>query len=196
MFTGIITDIGIVETVEHNGKDTRLVISTGYDVLLIKIGASVACNGTCLTVMSKKKNLLVFDASYETLKKTAIGTWKKGARVNLEQAMKMGEEFGGHIVTGHIDGVGKIISRKPAGKSADFLISFPAKLKKFIAAKGSVVLNGVSLTVNEVQGNEFRVTIIPHTLKHTVFCDLQPGEAVSIEVDILARYVARILEVK
>jgi len=196
MFTGIITDIGIVERIEHSAKDAQLAISTGYDVSQIAIGASVACSGACLTVTEKKKNLLVFDASYETLEKTAIAAWEKGTRVNLEKSMKAGDEFGGHIVTGHVDGVGKIISRETAGESADFVISFPTELKKFIAAKGSVVLNGTSLTVNDITDNELRITIIPHTLQNTTFGTAKPGDMVNIEVDILARYVARMLEVK
>jgi len=196
MFTGIITNIGIVESLERKEKDLRLTLSAGYDTANIAIGASIMCNGACLTVIEKGKNLLKFDVSYETLDKTTLGAWQVGTKVNLEQSMKADGEFGGHIVTGHVDGVAKITSRTAAGESADFRVAFPPELKKFIAAKGSVTLNGVALTVNEVEGDELRVTIIPHTLVETNLGDLQPGDELNIEVDIIARYVARMLEVK
>lgn len=198
MFTGIITDIGEVTELSRNG-DTRMAIRTAYDTSTIEFGASIACSGVCLTVVDKGENWFSVDISAETLSCTVLGDWKAGTRVNLERALKVGEELGGHLVTGHVDGVGEVISVEAEGDSKKFTFTAPQDLKSFIAAKGSVTINGASLTVNEVTDENdrtlFCINIIPHTQEKTTFSDLAAGDAVNIEIDILARYVARMRDV-
>lgn len=196
MFTGIVTDIGRVRSREERG-DVRFVIVTSYDSESIDMGASISCAGACLTVVAKGHdeggNWFAVDVSGETLSKTNLGDWKEDTPVNLERALRMGDELGGHFVLGHVDGVGKIVSRKPEGDSTRFVFEAPVDLAKYIAPKGSVVIDGVSLTVNEVEGNRFGVNIIPHTAEMTTFGRRQVGDRVNLEVDALARYVARLL---
>jgi riboflavin synthase len=199
MFTGIISDIGRVRRVMP-GSDVRLDIETIYDPAGIALGASIACSGVCLTVIEKgtdaARHWFAVEVSPETLSLTTLANWTAGTAVNLERAMKVGDEFGGHIVSGHVDGVGEIVSAKPVGDkwgSTEFVFGAPAKLMRYIAAKGSITLNGVSLTVNKVAGDSFAVNVIPHTLKATTFGQAQPGDPVNIEIDMLARYVARAL---
>jgi riboflavin synthase len=196
MFTGLVSDVGKVRSVEKRG-DTHFVIATHYDVSEIGMGASIACAGVCLTVTDKgtaKDRWFAVTASGETLSKTTLGRWKKGTAVNLERPLRVGDEFGGHIVTGHIDGVAELASRKPEGESVRMVFKLPKKLARFIAEKGSVALDGVSLTVNTVKGRSFGVNIIPHTAKVTTFGRLKPGDKVNVEVDLMARYLARLGE--
>jgi riboflavin synthase len=194
MFTGIITDIGTISAIEERG-DLRVTVATGYDTAGIAIGASVACSGVCLTVVAKAPNSLSFDVSAETRRRTAAGMWRHGARLNLERALKVGDELGGHIVTGHVDAVGQIISIRPEGGSKRFLFRMPAGIAPYVAPKGSICLNGVSLTVNEVMdhadGHDFTVNIIPHTAEWTTFGSASAGDEVNIEIDVLARYLFR-----
>ncbi|MEI9993475.1 MAG: riboflavin synthase [Rhizomicrobium sp.] len=195
MFTGIVTDIGRVRHVEKRG-DTHIVIGTNYDVAGIEMGASIACSGVCLTVVDKgtaKDRWFAATASGETLSKTTLGRWKAGDSINLERPMRVGDEFGGHIVSGHVDGVAEVKSVTPEGESTRIVFEAPAALARFVAAKGSVALDGVSLTVNEVDGTRFGVNIIPHTQKVTTFGKLKPGMKVNLEIDLLARYVARLV---
>ena len=191
MFTGIVTDIGRVRKIEKRG-DTHIVIGTKLKLSDVAIGASIACAGACLTVVEKGKDWFAVTASAETLSKTNIGGWKKDTGVNLERPMRMGDEFGGHIVTGHIDGTAEIKSIKKEGESIRMTFAAPAKLAKYIAAKGSVALDGVSLTVNEVKGSTFGVNLIPHTLSATTFGTRKVGDKVNLEIDLLARYVERL----
>ena len=193
MFTGIVTDLGTVKKIEQRG-DTRVEIETAYDTSGIDIGASIACSGPCLTVVDKGPGWFAVEASAETLARTSLGGWKTGTRVNLERAMRVGEELGGHIVSGHVDGVAAILDTTPEGDSVRFRFEAPEELKKYIASKGSVAIDGVSLTVNEVDGAIFGVNIISHTRQHTTFGSLDAGDRVNIEVDMLARYVARLVE--
>jgi riboflavin synthase len=195
MFTGIITGLGEVRRIEKRG-DTRFEIACGYDTPSIAIGASIACNGCCLTVVETggRPNWFAAEASAETLSKTTLGSWREGARVNLERALKLGDELGGHMVSGHVDGVAAIVAVTPDGGSQRFVFEVPRDLARFIAPKGSVALDGTSLTVNEVDGQRFGVNIIPHTLKVTTWAALKPGDAVNVEIDMLARYVARLQE--
>jgi len=197
MFTGIITDVGEVIAREDRG-DTRFIIACGYDAGTIDIGASICCSGACLTVIDKGydngRTWFAIDASAETLDKTNLGDWGRGTLINLERSLKIGDELGGHIVTGHVDAVGEIVSRTAEGDSYRFVFRTPDTISHFIAQKGSVTLNGVSLTVNEVEGLEFGVNLIPHTLEVTTLGKAQPGDRINIEIDILARYVARMVE--
>ena len=193
MFTGIITDIGRVLDVVKRG-DTRMRIATAFDVQSIDIGASIACSGACLTVVSKGDDWFAVDASAETLACTSLGSWGTGTRVNLERALKVGDELGGHIVTGHVDGVAKVVERRPEGESVRLVFEVPKALARFIASKGAVALDGVSLTVNEVSGQRFGVNLIPHTQKMTTFGSTSVGATVNVEIDVLARYVARLSE--
>ena len=196
MFTGIVTDVGTVRHIEKRG-DTHIVIATNYDVSSIGIGASIACSGACLTVVDKgssKDRWFAVTASGETLSKTNLGGWKVGDPVNLERPMHVGDELGGHIVTGHVDGVAEIVRMTPEGESMRVLFDAPKPLARFIAPKGSVALDGVSLTVNEVDGTRFGVNLIPHTLKVTTFGRAKPGSRVNLEIDLLARYVARLVK--
>jgi riboflavin synthase len=196
MFTGIVTDVGQVRHIEKRG-DTHVVIGTNYDVSAIDIGASIACAGACLTVVDKgtaKDRWFAVTASAETLSKTTLGNWKAGDPVNLERPMRVGDELGGHIVTGHVDGVATVVEMKPEGESTRLTFEAPAALARFIASKGSVALDGVSLTVNDVDGARFGVNIIPHTFKVTTFGRVKPGMNVNLEVDLMARYVARLVK--
>ena len=195
MFTGIVTDIGTIRASEQRG-DLRLVIGCGYAMDSVAIGASIACSGCCLTVVEKGADWFAVDASAETLSKTAPGMWDAGRRLNLERALKVGDELGGHIVTGHVDGVGEVTSIDPRGGSHMLSIRVEPDLGMFIAEKGSITVDGVSLTVNAVVDNlegctHFTVNIIPHTWDVTTFADLAEGQAVNIEIDTLARYLQR-----
>ena len=198
MFTGIITDVGTVRAIDKRG-DTRMVIATHYDTASIEIGASIACSGACLTVVDVGEDWFAVDVSAETLSRTSLGGWRPGSPVNLERALKVGDELGGHIVTGHVDGLGDVVSIISEGDSRRFTFAIPKALAPYLAAKGSVAINGVSLTVNEVEDNAdgaatFGINIIPHTQEHTTFGSAKVGERVNIEIDILARYVARLNE--
>lgn len=198
MFTGIITDIGTIEAVEQRG-DTRFTISCGYDAAGIALGASIACSGCCLTVVSVEPrseggSAFTVDVSAESLSKTTLGTWKAGTFINLERALKAGDELGGHIVSGHADGVAEIIGIRDEGDSRRFTFRAPDELARFIAPKGSVCLDGTSLTVNEVNGSEFGVNLIPHTLEVTTWGKAKVADHVNLEIDMLARYVARLNE--
>ena len=198
MFTGIITDIGTIERVEQAG-DVRVIVRTGYDMATVDLGASIACSGVCLTVVDKghdvRGNWFAADVSHETISRSAQGQWVAGRRLNLERAMKLGDELGGHIVTGHVDGVGEVVGVCADGDSKRIGISIGDALAPFLAAKGSVTVDGVSLTVNQVTdqaaGAHFSVNIIPHTQSVTTLGGLAPGHAVNIEIDVLARYLAR-----
>ena len=195
MFTGIISAVGRVREVTPlgAGQDMRLVIEGAWAEPPI-IGASIACSGCCLTAVALGADWFAVEASAETLGKTILGSWQPGTRVNLERALRVGDELGGHIVSGHVDGLGTVLSRMPENGSTRFRVRVPAPLHRYIARKGSVAINGISLTVNEVEGAEFGVNIIPHTLANTDLADLQPGAKVNIEIDTLARYVARLNE--
>lgn len=195
MFTGIITDTGEVRAIEKRG-DTHIVIATHYDVATVAIGASIACSGVCLTVVAKgnsEDRWFSVTASGETLSKTTVGSWKSGDPVNLERPLRLGDELGGHIVAGHVDGVAELVQLKSEGESLRMLIDAPEDLARFIAPKGSVALDGVSLTVNEVEGTRFGVNIIPHTAKVTSLGRLKRGARVNLEADLLGRYVARLV---
>lgn len=196
MFTGIITDIGEVLALDPKG-DLRARIATRYDVETIDIGASIACDGVCLTVVAtgrEPRGWFDVDASAETLSKTTLGGWQVGRRLNLERALRVGDELGGHIVSGHVDGVAGIVAMHDEGASTRLTFRAPEALAGFIAPKGSVALNGTSLTVNEVAGAEFGVNIIPHTRAVTTWGQARVGDPVNIEIDTLARYVARLRE--
>ena len=196
MFTGIVTDVGKVRHIEKRG-DTHLAISTAYDVSQIDMGASIACSGICMTVVDKgsaQDRWFAVTASGETLSKTNLAQWKVGDPVNLERPMRVGDEFGGHIVTGHVDAVAEIIRVAPEGESTRMTFEVPAILARFVAPKGSVALDGVSLTVNDVDGARFGVNIIPHTFKVTTFGRAKPGTKVNFEIDLLARYVSRLVK--
>lgn len=196
MFTGIVTDVGQLKHIEKRG-DTHLVIATHYDVSQIDIGASIACSGACMTVVDKGGSTdrwFAVTASTETLSKTTMEKWKVGDAINLERPMRVGDELGGHIVTGHVDGIAEIVSMKPEGESTRVVLQAPVALSRFIAPKGSIALDGVSLTVNEVDGTRFGVNIIPHTSKVTTFGRQKPGTKVNLEVDLMARYVARLVK--
>ncbi|MBN9491101.1 MAG: riboflavin synthase [Alphaproteobacteria bacterium] len=196
MFTGIVTDIGEIVSVTPGGSagDRRFVVRTRHDMKPIAIGASIACSGCCLTVVEKGADRFTVEASGETLDKTHLGDWKAGARINLELSLKLGDELGGHLVYGHVDGIGRVISTTPEGGSVRFVFEAPPALARFVAAKGSVAVDGVSLTVNEVDGNRFGVNIISHTQAVTTLGQAKAGQRVNLEVDMLARYVARLLE--
>ena len=191
MFTGIITDVGSVRSV-HKAGDLRIEIETLYDITTIDIGASIACNGVCLTVVEKNEKSFFVDVSAESVSLTNAGDWSKGSLVNLERALKIGDELGGHIVAGHVDGLAKIIMIHDEGDSTRVKLRAPDSLARFIAPKGSVALNGTSLTVNEVDGTEFGVNFIPHTKAVATWGDAVVGDRVNLEIDTLARYVARL----
>ena len=196
MFTGIVTDIGEVRAARHGNGGLVLTIATAYDTAAIALGASVGCSGVCLTVVAKEPGLFTVEVSAETLACSTLGGWRKRTRVNLEQAMRLGDEMGGHLVLGHVDGVAKIIDRRPDGESVRFTFEAPADLAPYIAPKGSVALDGTSLTVNEVEGRMFGVNIIPHTLSHTTIGEAEPGTKMNLEIDLIARYVARLLDAR
>jgi len=196
MFTGIVTDVGTVRSAEQRG-DLRLQIATGYDLDTVELGASIACSGVCLTVVDKGGDWFAVDVSGETLSRTARGLWNEGARINLERSLRMGDELGGHIVTGHVDAIGEVIEALPEGDSVRILVDVPRELGAMIAPKGSIALDGVSLTVNEVgdsaDGTRFSVNLIPHTMRETTLADTQLGRQLNVEVDVLARYIQRML---
>lgn len=195
MFTGIITDVGTIESIEQRG-DLRVRIACGYDMDSVDLGASIACSGVCLTVVDKAPGWFSVDISAESVARTAPGLWTAGARLNLERAMKLGDELGGHIVTGHVDGVGTVADVAPVGDSRRVTVVAPAALAPYLAPKGSITLDGVSLTVNEVDdapdgSARFTLNLIPHTWSVTTLGDLAPGRGVNLEIDVLARYLAR-----
>jgi riboflavin synthase len=192
MFTGIITDLGRVRAVIPGG-DTRFEIATRYDTRTIDRGASIACSGVCLTVVETGADWFAVQVSAETLSRTTLSRWREGTRVNLERALRVGDELGGHIVSGHVDAVAEIVERRPEGDSLRLAFAVPAAFAPAVAPKGSVALDGVSLTVNEVDGRRFGVNIIPHTQAATTFGRAAVGDRVNLEIDMLARYVARLL---
>ena len=205
MFTGIITDIGRVRAVQTTGEDAgnpdgegrRFEIETRFDVDDIDIGASIAHAGACMTVVDKGQDgdlgWYAIEVSAESLSKTTLGSWREGTQMNLERAMRLGDELGGHLVGGHVDGVGEVVARAPEGDSVRFTFRAPDDLAKYLAPKGSVTIDGVSLTVNEVEGAAFGINVIPHTQEVTTIGALQPGDKVNLEIDMLARYVARLM---
>ena len=200
MFTGIITDLGTVRSAEQRG-DLRLTIGCGYDLAGVDLGASIACSGTCLTVVDKGADWFAVDVSAETISRTAAGLWRDGARLNLERALRLGDELGGHLVTGHVDGVGTVVGTCPEGASVQIGISAAPELGPYIAVKGSITLDGVSLTVNEVRDADdgtthFAVNIIPHTGQHTTLGAVEPGRQLNLEIDILARYLKRMTDAR
>lgn len=191
MFTGIVTDIGRVRDVRATQRDRRYEIETAWDTASIDLGASISHAGCCLTVVEKGPGWFAVEVSNETLSKTSLGAWKAGDGVNLERAAKLGDEMGGHVVSGHVDGLGKVISITPEGGSHRIEVEAPAPLHRYIAAKGSITVDGVSLTVNSVEGQVFSLNIIPHTWEATTLGRLKAGDPVNLEIDMLARYLAR-----
>ena len=193
MFTGIITDVGQIQAITQRG-DLRARIGTGYDTGRIDIGASIACDGVCLTAIALGADWFEVDVSAETMSKTNLYGWCAGKRVNLERALKVGDELGGHIVSGHVDGLAEVVGLRDEGDSTRVMLRAPDALARFIAPKGSVALNGTSLTVNEVDGCDFGINFIPHTKEVTTWGDVAIGDQVNLEIDTLARYVARLAE--
>jgi riboflavin synthase len=197
MFTGIVTDVGTVRNAEQRG-DLRLQIETGFDLNTVDLGASIACSGVCLTVVDKGQDWFAVDVSAETLSRTAKDLWREGAKLNLERSLRLGDELGGHIVTGHVDAVAQVVGVCPEGDSQRIGISVPRALGSMIAPKGSIALDGVALTVNDVRDAEdgsthFSINIIPHTAQHTTLGDIGAGRQLNVEVDVLARYIDRML---
>jgi riboflavin synthase len=195
MFTGIITDIGTVRSAEPRG-DLRLVIGCGYDMAGVDLGASIACSGVCLTVVDKGDDWFAVDVSAETQSRTPPGMWREGARLNLERPLRVGDELGGHFVTGHVDGMGDVTQVAPEGGSIRLVVQARAEIAPFVAEKGSIAIDGVSLTVNDVSdaasgGAEFGINVIPHTAAHTTLGRLATGDRVNLEIDVLARYLRR-----
>jgi riboflavin synthase len=193
MFTGIITDVGRVRRLRRTAGGLDIEIATSYDSAHIALGASIACSGVCLTVVALEDGAFATQASAETLSCSTLGDWAEGTPVNLERSLKVGDELGGHIVAGHVDGVAQLLERRPDGESVRFVIAAPADLMPYIASKGSVAVDGVSLTVNEVGAHSFGVNLIPYTLAHTGFGEARPGQRFNLEIDPIARYVARLL---
>jgi riboflavin synthase len=191
MFTGIVTDIGKLRAVRQTNRDLRFEVETAYDLATVPVGASVSHAGCCLTVVDKGDHWFAVEVSGETLDKTTLGDWAPGRRVNLERPTRVGEELGGHFVSGHVDAVGEVVSVEPDGGSHRLRIRAPKPLHRYIAQKGSIAVDGVSLTVNEVEGDVFGVNIIPHTWEATTLSALKPGSRVNLEIDMLARYAAR-----
>jgi riboflavin synthase len=191
MFTGIVTDVGRVRSVRETNRDRRLEIETGFDLATVDIGASISHAGCCLTVVAKGPDWFAVEVSGETLSLTTLADWTEGRRVNLERPAKVGDELGGHIVSGHVDGIGEVISVESEGGSHRVRIRAPRPLHRFIASKGSITVEGVSLTVNEVEDEVFGVNLIPHTWDVTTLGELKPGGRVNLEIDMLARYLAR-----
>ena len=196
MFTGIVTDVGTVRRAERRG-DLRLEIATGYDLATVDLGASIACSGVCLTVVDKGDGWFAVDVSAETVSRTAGEHWREGAKLNLERSLRLGDELGGHIVTGHVDAVATVVAASAEGDSTRLGVSVPSALAAMVAPKGSIALDGVALTVNEVRdaggATEFSVNIIPHTAQATTLGNVQAGQQLNVEVDVLARYIARML---
>ena len=200
MFTGIITDLGTVIAAEQRG-DLRLRIRTGYDLGTVALGASIACSGVCLTVVDKGDDWFAVDVSAETRSRTAADLWREGGRLNLERALRVGDELGGHIVTGHVDGLGEVIGLCAEGDSSRIGIRVPRKLAAAIAPKGSIALDGASLTVNDVRDAEdgsthFSINVIPHTAAQTTLGAIEPGRQLNVEIDVLARYIDRMIQVR
>jgi riboflavin synthase len=195
MFTGIVTDKGLVREIRAGG-DRRFVFATAYDTRAIDLGASIACSGACLTVVERETGWFAADVSAETLARTTLGSWSAGTPVNLERALKLGDELGGHLVTGHVDGVAELVERRVEGGSLRLVFAAPAALRGLIATKGSVALDGVSLTVNAVEDDTFSVLIIPHTLAVTTLGTLAQGDDMNLEIDTMARYAARLMEAR
>jgi len=196
MFTGIITDLGRVRRLRHGAGPAaglELTIATAFEANEIPLGASIACSGPCLTVVAVEPGAFTVQASAETLACSTMGEWAEGTPVNLERALRLGDELGGHLVSGHVDGVARFVDRRPEGDSVRFTIEVPESLMRYIAPKGSVALDGISLTVNEVAENRFGVNIIPYTLAHTSLGEAVPGQRMNLEIDTIARYVARLL---
>ena len=191
MFTGIVTDIGRVREVRETDRDRRYEIETAWNTAGIDLGASISHAGSCLTVTEKGADWFAVEVSNETLSKTTLGAWKTGDGVNLERAAKLGDEMGGHVVSGHVDGLGRVVSITPEGGSHRIEVEAPAPLHRYIAAKGSITVDGVSLTVNAVEGQVFSLNIIPHTWDMTTLGRLKVGDPVNLEIDMLARYLAR-----
>ncbi|HYG28589.1 MAG TPA: riboflavin synthase [Allosphingosinicella sp.] len=200
MFTGIVTDVGRVAAADRKG-DLRLRIACAYDPATISLGASIACSGVCLTVVDKGADWFAVDLSAETVSRTAPGIWTEGGRLNLERALRVGDELGGHIVTGHVDGIGEVVAVEPVGGSTRIRVAVGSGLAPYVAAKGSIALDGVSLTVNEVEptsegGTIFSVNLIPHTAAQTTFDRIEPARKVHVEIDIFARYLGRMMELR
>lgn len=191
MFTGIVTDVGRVRAVRETNRDRRFEIETAFDLSTVDLGASIAHAGCCLTVVEKGEGWFAVEVSGETLSKTTLDSWTEGAPVNLERAARLGDEMGGHIVSGHVDGVGEVVSVEPAGGSHHVRVRAPRPLHRYIAAKGSITVEGVSLTVNAVEDDVFDLNIIPHTWDVTTLGRLKAGSRVNLEIDMLARYLAR-----
>jgi riboflavin synthase len=201
MFTGIVTDVGEVIAVEERGEGLRrLTIACAYDPASIAIGASIACGGVCMTAVATGtqggRGTFSVDAAAETLRLTTVGRWRKGTRINLERSLKMGNELGGHLVSGHIDGLADLVTREDLTEMARLTLRVPKPLARFIAQKGSAALDGVSLTVNDVTDDTFSVLIIPHTLSVTTLGALRHGDSINLEVDVMARYAARLMETR
>ena len=201
MFTGIVTDLGEVRSVEPRaGNLQHITIFSRYPSAEIVQGASIACSGVCLTVVGAGEDSgrawFAVDAADETLRVTTVGRWRQGSKVNLERSLKLGDELGGHLVAGHVDGIGTVYAREDMPEMARFVLRVPASLARFIAPKGSITLDGVSLTINTVEGDTFSVLVIPHTLRETTFGVLRKGDDVNLEVDTMARYAARLMEMK
>ena len=198
MFTGLVSDVGEIVSIEARGALTRLRIACGYDAASIALGASIACSGPCLTATDIEaegsRTIFAVDAAAETLSVTTVGTWAVGRRINLERSLRLGDELGGHIVTGHVDGLARLDLREDFDGMAKFWFIAPRTLSKFIAAKGSVALDGTSLTVNAVDGDRFSVLLIPHTLAVTTWGERRAGDDLNLEVDLMARYAARLME--
>ena len=196
MFTGIVTDIGRIAAISGRDDLKRLRVASSYDAATIDIGASIMVNGICLTVVAKEQGWFEVELAAETLRLTTAGSWKTQQKVNLERSLKIGDELGGHLVSGHVDGIATIVSREDLDGMAKVVLRAPRELARFIAAKGSVALDGISLTVNEVNGTDFSVLLIPHTLAVTSWSELKKDDRINLEVDQLARYVARLAEFK
>ncbi|MGM0562500.1 MAG: riboflavin synthase [Pseudomonadota bacterium] len=192
MFTGLVSDLGQLRE-SIGDEDRRFRIATSYPLDEVAIGASISCSGCCLSVVEKGADWFAVDVSAETLSKTTLGSWQPGQPVNLERALRLGDELGGHLVSGHVDGVAEILEIRPEGESLRFSFRAPEELARYIAPKGSITLDGVSLTVNEVEGALFGVNIIPHTAQVTTFGRYEAGDRVNLEIDLLARYVARLM---
>jgi len=200
MFTGLVSDVGTIVSMETRGELRRIRIACSYDPQTILLGASIACSGPCLTAVEigtqDDRTFFEVDAAAETLARTTVGTWAPGQRINLERSLKIGDELGGHIVTGHVDGVATIVERRDFDGMAHYDIEAPAAIARFIAEKGSVSLDGTSLTVNSVTGNRFTILLIPHTLEVTTWGERKTGDSLNIEVDLMARYAARLVEAR
>jgi riboflavin synthase len=198
MFTGITTDVGTVRSAEQRGdRDLRLAIATGYDMATVDLGASIACSGVCFTVVDKGDGWFAVDVSGETLSRTAKDLWHEGSRLNLERSLRIGDELGGHIVSGHVDGIAEVTEVSPEGGSVRLGLRAPAEIAPYLAPKGSITLDGVSLTVNDVRDEDgsthFSVNIIPHTAEHTTFGEIAAGRQLNVEIDVIARYLERML---